>query len=92
MLGVSYAIGCSKEISLSIDTFNTNKIDEDKILCIVNQIFDFSPSNMINELDMKNICYRELTNFGHFGRENSTFEKLDKVDKIKELLGKIMVD
>lgn len=92
MLGVSYAIGCSKEISLSIDTFNTNKIDEDKILCIVNQIFDFSPSNMIDELDMKNICYRELTNFGHFGRENSTFEKLDKVDKIKELLSKIIVD
>lgn len=85
MIGVSYAIGVSKPVSIYIDTFNTSIIDDDKILDIVNQLFDFSPSNIIDELDMKHIQYSELSNYGHFGRNNSSFERLDKVDKIKKM-------
>ena len=86
MIEVSYAIGVSKPVSIDVNTFGTSKISNDKIIEIIDNIFDFRPSNIISELDMKNMCYSELSNYGHFGRENSSFEKLDKVDEIKKLL------
>ena len=82
---VSYAIGVSKPVSLYINTFNTNKIEENKILNIINQVFDFTPSNIIKELNLRTPIYHLTTNFGHFGRENLPWEKLDKVDEILKL-------
>ena len=86
MIEISYAIGISKPVSIYINTFGTGKISDDKILEIIDKVFDFRPSNIIKELDMKNMCYSELSNYGHFGRESSSFEKLDKVNEIKRLL------
>lgn len=85
MIEVSYAIGVSYPISINVNTFGTGIIDDLKILDIVNKVFDFSPSNIIGVLDMKHMCYSELSNYGHFGRYNSSFEKLDKVDEIRKL-------
>ena len=68
---VSYAIGVSKPISLYINTFNTNKIEETKILDIINKVFDFRPSNIIKELDLLKPIYSKTTRFGHFGKSNS---------------------
>lgn len=82
---VSYAIGVSKPVSLSINTFNTNKIEEDKILSIINQVFDFTPSNIIRELDLRKPIYYLTTCFGHMGKENLPWERLDKVEKIIKL-------
>lgn len=83
-LQVSYAIGVSKPISIYIDTFNTNKISEDEILKIINKVFDFSPNNMIKELSLKEADYHLTTAYGHFGKNNLTYEKLDKVKEIIE--------
>ena len=77
---VSYAIGVSKPVSLYINTFNTNKIDENKILDIINKVFDFTPANIIKELDLRKPIYSLTTNFGHFGRENLPWEKIDKLE------------
>ena len=85
---VSYAIGISKPISIFINTFNTNKIEEEKILEIINKVFNFEPSNIIKELDLKRPIYHLTTCFGHFGKDNLPWEKLDKVDIIKSLLKK----
>lgn len=82
-LSVAYAIGVSKPVSLSIDTFNTNKISEENILDIINKVFDFSPKNIILELGLDKPIYH-LTKYAHFGIDNVSWEKLDKVDKIKE--------
>ena len=82
---VSYAIGVSKPVSLYINTFNTNKIDENKILDIINKVFDFTPANIIKELDLRKPIYSLTTNFGHFGRENLPWEKIDKVERINKL-------
>ena len=82
---VSYAIGISKPISFYINTFNTNKIPEDEILEIINKVFNFKPSNIINELDLRKPIYHLTTCFGHFGKDNLPWEKLDKVDVIKSL-------
>lgn len=85
-IGVSYAIGWSKPIGLTINTFNTNTISNEKILDIVNQIFDFSPKNMIEELNLKNITYQKYSTYGHFGKDDCPWEKLDKVEEIKKHL------
>ena len=82
---VSYAIGVSKPVSIYINTFETNKIDEDKILNIINKVFNFTPSNIIKELDLLRPIYSSTTCFGHFGKYNLPWEKLDKVDEIKAL-------
>lgn len=83
-LQVSYAIGHPAPISISINTFGTNKIKEEKILDIIQKVFDFSPNNMIQELNLKNISYKETTCYSHFGKEELPWEKLDKVDLIKK--------
>lgn len=83
---VSYAIGIKYPTSVGINTFNTNKIDENKILEIINKVFDFSPKNIIDELDLKHLDYSKTTCYGHFGKENLSYEKLNKVDLIKSML------
>ena len=82
---VAYAIGISKPVSLYINTFNTNKISEEKILNIINDVFDFSPSNIIKELELRRPIYHLTTCFGHFGKDNLPWEKLDKVETILKL-------
>ena len=83
ILQVSYAIGISKPVSLYIDTFNTNKISEEKILEIINKVFDFTPNNMIKELKLMDAKYHLTTAYGHFGKNNLSYEKLDKVIEIR---------
>jgi len=82
---VSYAIGISKPVSIYINTFNTNKIPEEKILEIINKVFNFEPSNIIKELDLRKPIYHLTTCFGHFGKKELLWERLDKVNIIKSL-------
>lgn len=82
---VAYAIGMSKPLSICINTFKTNKIDEDKILNIINNVFNFEPSNIIKVLDLKKPIYHLTTGFGHFGKTGLPWEELDKVEIIKSL-------
>lgn len=82
---VSYAIGISKPVSIYINTFNTNKIPEEKILEIINKVFNFEPSNIIKELDLRKPIYHLTTCFGHFGKKELPWERLDKVNIIKSL-------
>ena len=85
-VGVSYAIGVKYPTSVTINTFNTNKIEENKIIDIINKVFDFSPKNIIEELDLKHLNYKDTTCYGHFGKENLSYEKLNKVEIIKSML------
>ncbi len=73
---VSYAIGMAKPLSIMIDTFNTNKISDEKILEIIENNFDFSVYNIIKELDLKQPIYAKTASYGHFGREEFPWEKI----------------
>ena len=75
---VSYGIGLAKPISLYIETFNTQKVPMEKIYSYVENNFDFSPSNIINELDLLKPIYKNTACFGHFGREEFAWEKIKK--------------
>ena len=75
---VSYAIGKSKPISLFIDTYHTNQVSMAEIYQYVLDNFDFSVSNMIQELDLLKPIYYDLACYGHFGRNDLelTWEKI----------------
>ena len=87
---LSYAIGVAKPISISVDTFGTEKIEKQKILEIIDKVFDLRPGCIIRDFSMKTppFKYEDLASYGHFGRPdvNCPWEYLDKVDAIKNLL------
>ena len=73
---VSYGIGLSQPISMYIDTFGTEKTPLSNIYNFVKQNFDFSPSNMIKQLDLLKPIYKSTACYGHFGRPEFPWEKV----------------
>jgi len=88
LLEVGYAIGVSEPVSIYIDTYGTSKYDNSVILEMINKLFDFRPKNIIDTFDLKHLKYSELSNYGHFGRDTSPFEKTDMVESIRKYLEK----
>lgn len=90
---LSYAIGEPNVQSINISTFKTSKYSDDVILDIINELFDLRPGMIIKKFNLKkpSFLYKNLANYGHFGRPDLElpWEKLDKVDEIKEILSKI---
>ncbi len=82
---VSYAIGVAEPTSISVETFGTGKINEDKMVSIIREHFDLRPKGLIAQLDLLKPIYRETAAYGHFGRTEDSFswEKTDKVDALK---------
>ena len=96
---VSYAIGVAEPTSVSINTFGTGKISDEKIIELVRETFDLRPYAITNMLDLLHPMYRQTAAYGHFGRDpfemtvgNDTFtafpwEKTDKADTLKSAAG-----
>lgn len=89
MITVSYAIGVSKPVSITVNIFEDNKEKLALVYQIIDKFFDFSPNNMIKELDLKKPIYHKTTAYGHFGKDDLPYEKLDKAQKIKEFLNNL---
>jgi S-adenosylmethionine synthetase len=89
VIQLSYAIGVAKPISIHVDTYGTGKISDEKIIALINKLFDLRPAGIIKTLDLKRPIYRESARNGHFGRElpNFNWEKLTMVDAIKKEAG-----
>jgi len=85
---VSYAIGVAEPTSISVDTFNTGKLSNEKIVELIREHFDLRPKGLITMLDLKRPIYLDTAAYGHFGREepNFTWERTDKVDLLKAAL------
>ncbi|MEG0177193.1 methionine adenosyltransferase [Anaerorhabdus sp.] len=76
---LAYAIGCPNPVSINIDAFGTSKYTNEELLEIVNRNFDFSVSNIINELDLRKPIYTQTTNYGHFGKPYLPWEQIKEV-------------
>ena len=91
---LSYAIGVAKPISIAVDTFNTETISKQKILKIIDEVFDLRPGIIIEKFKMTHptFKYKDLATYGHFGRPDldCPWEKLDKVDAIKALMKQLI--
>ena len=83
----AYAIGYPDPVSIHIDTFGTNTVDEEKIEKAVSAVFSFKPANIVQQLNLLRPIYSKTTNYGHFGKiddlETITWERTDKVDALK---------
>ncbi len=86
---VSYAIGVAEPTSISIETFGTGKIPEDRLGKIIREHFDLRPKGLITMLDLLKPIYRATAAYGHFGRTESSFswEKTDKVALLRDAAG-----
>ena len=85
-IGLSYAIGVARPLSIYVDSFGTGKYDDEKLLDIVKENFDFRPQAIIDKLDLQRPIFKKTAAFGHFGRSDSLFswETLDKVKDKKK--------
>jgi S-adenosylmethionine synthetase len=88
---VAYAIGVARPISVLVETFGTEKVDTNLISAAVSEVFDLRPAAILRDLDLRRPIYQQTAAYGHFGREASdglfTWERLDKVDNIRSVLG-----
>ena len=96
---VSYAIGVAEPTSISVETFGTGKVSDEKLVELVREHFDLRPYGITKMLDLLHPMYRETAAYGHFGREpyemtvgNDTFtafswEKTDKADALRAAAG-----
>lgn len=73
---LSYAIGVAKPVSIYVETFGTAKIPEEEISKKIEEKFDLTPRGVINYLDLQKPIYKLTTNYGHFGKENLSWEKI----------------
>jgi S-adenosylmethionine synthetase len=85
----AYAIGYPDPVSISVDTFGTSMVAEEKIESAIKQVFNFKPAAIIKELRLLRPIYSKTTNYGHFGREDDldalTWERTDKADALRQL-------
>jgi len=80
---VSYAIGVAKPTSVMVETFGTNKVPEEKIIAAVNKNFDLRPYGIVKMLDLLKPVYRKTASYGHFGRDEFSWEKTDRAAALK---------
>ncbi len=82
---LAYAIGVAEPVSVSVETFGTNKIDESKIIELIRNNFELKPAGLIRALNLLRPIYQKTAAYGHFGREipEFTWEATNKANELK---------
>ncbi len=83
---LAYAIGIAKPVSVLVNTFGTGKLDDQVLAEIVVKEFDLRPSAIIEKLDLRKPVYSATASYGHFGKEDLSWEKTDKAEDLKKYL------
>lgn len=86
---LSYAIGVAEPTSISVETFGTNKVSNERIVDLIREHFELRPKGLIKMLDLIRPIYRATAAYGHFGREDLelSWEKTDKADVLRSEAG-----
>ena len=87
-IGLSYAIGIAKPLSVYVESFGTSELTDNEIEDLVHEVFDLRPAAIIRDLDLLRPIYKDVAAYGHFGREDvkAPWEETNKVDEISEAL------
>jgi S-adenosylmethionine synthetase len=82
----AYAIGYPDPVSMAINTFGTNTVDEEAIERAINRTFSFKPADIVEQLNLLRPIYSKTTNYGHFGKDDPdiTWEKTDKANALRK--------
>lgn len=83
---IAYAIGMSHPVAVYVDSYGTGVVSDDKIVEIVNKVFDLRPLAIIRNLKLDRPIYRATSNYGHLGKSIFPWEQTDKVDEIRRAL------
>ena len=83
---LAYAIGVAHPVSVLVNTFGTGKISDERLSEIVAKEFDLRPSAIIEKLALRNPVYKNTASYGHFGKEEFTWEKTDRAEDLKKYL------
>ena len=86
---LAYAIGVARPVSVSVESFGTNKVDEEKIVELIERHFDLRPAAIIRDLNLRRPIYRPTAAYGHFGRDDidAPWERTDKAALLREQAG-----
>jgi S-adenosylmethionine synthetase len=85
-LQLAYAIGVADPVSIMVHSRGTARVDEDRIVAAIREIFPLSPKGMIEHLDLRRPIYRETAAYGHFGREQFPWESTKLADDVRRFL------
>ncbi len=80
---VAYAIGIAEPVSIRCDTFGTNTVDEDKLTAAIREVFDLRPAAIVRDLELKTPNFKRTAAYGHFGRPEFAWERLNRVDALR---------
>lgn len=83
---LAYAIGIAEPVSINVDTYGTGKINDVELAETVQKVFDCTPAGIIERFNLQRPIYRKTATYGHFGRDEFPWEKLDYTDKIENAL------
>jgi len=85
-VGVAYAIGVAKPVSVFVDSYGTGALGDDRLAGIVEKEFDLRPAAIIRDLDLKRPIYAQTASYGHFGRSDLDlpWERLDRVEALRK--------
>jgi len=88
-LQISYAIGVARPLSVSVETYGTGKISDERITELINEHFDLRPAAIIRDLDLRRPLYQATAAYGHFGRDDidAPWERTDRVDFLRQQTG-----
>ncbi|NPA33194.1 MAG: methionine adenosyltransferase [Aquificae bacterium] len=86
LVQIGYAFGLSEPVAFDVETFGTEKVEKEKLLRALKEVFPLSPAKIIDFLDLRKPIYRRTSVYGHFGKEELPWEKLTLLDRLKELL------
>ena len=86
---VAYAIGVAHPLSINVETFDTGKVSDAKIVELVEEFFDLRPGAIIRDLDLRRPIYRQTAAYGHFGRDDIDlpWERVDRAEALKNAAG-----
>ncbi len=82
LVQVAYAIGVADPVSIHVNTYGTGKVGNDKLAQAIMKVFDLTPAGIVSRLKLKTPGFLKTAAYGHFGRDEFTWEKLDYVDEI----------
>ncbi len=82
LVQVAYAIGVTDPVSINVSTYGTGKVSDVALSKAISKVFDLTPAGIINRLKLKDPRFRKTATYGHFGRNEFTWEQLDFVDAI----------